>query len=577
MRQVDQAEALAASPGEVQCEEKTTMQHRLVCLISSKHFMAIESHVLFGTKLLKLIPQYLIELSHYQNPDTLQANPNMTEGVRVQMISRNPRDFTRETKHDIYKVFKNYDPKLHPHALQREYQRALNATKLERVFAKPFIGNMSGHGDVVSTLMRHQDKLSVIASGSYDGQIKIWNLTNRKCLRTVQAHNSMVRAMCISRLNSNHFFSVDSNSNIKKWRYFGRDKLNICSKKPRALKNSDDNDGAPDLNDYESSDDDEELRIAMDIEEDADYTDEMFNQDIPVDTIIGKNLIIGMDHHYNRPYLVTCGDKVELWEENRKEPIRQWSWGADSTHYCRFNPIEVELFATTSSDRAITLFDMRKPTPLRKVILTMRSNQLCWNPMEAYRFAVANEDHDLHTYDMRNLEKPVCLHKDHTAAVIALDYSPTGQELVSGSYDKTIRIFPSRSGHSRDIYYTKRMQRITDVIWSMDAKYIISSSDEMDIRVWRANASEQIGPKFSRQQAAIDTNEALKRKFEHHPEVRRIKRHRHLPKHVYNERKLKRVMLDARKRKEENRRTHSKPGSVPVVSEKEKHVLREEE
>lgn len=503
----------------------------------------------------------------------------MAEELRIQMISRKPSDFMRKTKHDIHKVFKNYDPKLHPQALQREYQRALNATKLERVFAKPFIGNMSGHGDIVSNLMKHQTKLSIIVSGAYDGQIKIWNLATRKCLRTVMAHNSMVRAMCISRLNSNHFFSVDSNSNIKKWRYFGKDQLNIMnttnlSKKKK--KKADDEESNDDTI-IDSSDDEEEFRVAMDIEEEVDYTDEMQDQDIPIDTIIAKNIILGMDHHYNRPYLVTSGDIVELWEENRKEPIRQWSWGADSTQFIKYNPIEVDLFAATSSDRAITLFDMRKPAPLRKVISTMRSNQICWNPMEAFKFTVANEDHDLHTFDMRNLSKPLCLHKDHTAAVIALDYSPTGEELVSGSYDKTIRIFPSRSGHSRDVYYTKRMQKLTDVIWSLDTRYIISSSDEMDIRMWRANASEKIGPKHFREQQAFDTNEALKKKFAHHPEIKRIKRHRHLPKHVYNERKLKRVMLDARRKKEANRRAHSKPGSIPIVSEKEKHIVREEE
>jgi WD repeat and SOF domain-containing protein 1 len=512
---------------------------------------------------------------------------------RIRMITRRPGDFLRETKHDIHRVQRNYDPKLHPFALQREYQRALNATKLERVFAKPFIGNMSGHGDIVSNLMKHQTKLSIMASGAYDGVIKIWNLANRKCLRTIQAHNSQVKAMCISRLNSNHFFSVDSSSNIKKWRYFSGEHMNIIrtddaklsrKKSKKGEKLDDDEAGSSDESDKdaeqdtdESTDIDDEYRAAYDIEDDVNYTDEMQDEDIPIDTILAKHIILGMDHHYYEPYLITSGDKVELWEENRKEPIRQWSWGADSTHYCKYNPVEANFFAALSNDRAITLFDMRKPEPLRKVILAMRSNQLCWNPMEAFKFTVANEDHDLHTFDMRKLERPLALHKDHTAAVISLDYSPTGAEIVSGSYDKTIRIFPSRSGHSRDVYYTKRMQKITDVIWTLDAKYIVSASDEMDIRMWRANASEKIGPKYHRQRVALETNEALKQKFKHHPEVKRILRHRHLPKHVYNERKLKRIMLDARKRKEERRKANSKPGSVVIVPEKEKHIVRVEE
>ena len=36
---------------------------------------------------------------------------------------------------------------MNPFEVVREYQRALNATKLERVFAKPFVGSLDGHTD----------------------------------------------------------------------------------------------------------------------------------------------------------------------------------------------------------------------------------------------------------------------------------------------------------------------------------------------------------------------------------------------------------------------------------------------
>lgn len=82
---------------------------------------------------------------------------------------------------------------------------------------------------------------------------------------------------------------------------------------------------------------------------------------------------------------------------------------------------------------------------------------------------------------------------DHVSAVIDIDYSPTGREFVTGSYDKTIRIFEAGKGHSREIYHTKRMQRLTSVLWSLDSKFIISGSDEMNIRIWKAKASEKLG------------------------------------------------------------------------------------
>ena len=82
---------------------------------------------------------------------------------------------------------------------------------------------------------------------------------------------------------------------------------------------------------------------------------------------------------------------------------------------------------------------------------------------------------------------------DHTSAVIDIKYSPTGKEFVTGSYDKTLRIFDSHKSKSKDIYHTKRMQRITHVSWTLDNKYIISASDEMNIRIWKAKASEKLG------------------------------------------------------------------------------------
>jgi WD repeat and SOF domain-containing protein 1 len=94
---------------------------------------------------------------------------------------------------------------------------------------------------------------------------------------------------------------------------------------------------------------------------------------------------------------------------------------------------------------------------------------------------------------MRNLKTAQQIHKDHVNAVIDVDYSPTGKEFVAGSYDKTVRIFKCGEGRSREVYHTRRMQRLTSVLWSLDNKYVLCGSDEMDIRIWKANRSEKLG------------------------------------------------------------------------------------
>ena len=146
-----------------------------------------------------------------------------------------------------------------------------------------------------------------------------------------------------------------------------------------------------------------------------------------------------------------------------------------------------------------------------------------------------------------------------------VDYSPTGREFVTGGYDKMVRIFDMDGGHSKEVYHTKRMQKLFCVKWSADNKYLITGSDETNIRLWKAEAAAQIGTKAPREAAALDYASKLKRRFKDHPEIRRIAQHKHVPKVIHKAQEERRVMDDSRRRKTENRRTHSKTGSVPFT------------
>lgn len=52
-----------------------------------------------------------------------------------------------------------------------------------------------------------------------------------------------------------------------------------------------------------------------------------------------------------------------------------------------------------------------------------------------------------------------------------------------------------------------------------------------------------------REKATRDYNQKLRQKFQHHPQVRRIARHRHLPHDIYKQRREIREMKEARRRK----------------------------
>ena len=234
----------------------------------------------------------------------------------------------------------------------------------------------------------------------------------------------------------------------------------------------------------------------------------------PATSYVGKSVYLGVDHHWTQPVFATCGDRVDIWDGDRSEPVRSFTWGVDSITNVRFNPIEHNVLASTASDRTVALYDIRGATPLRKVILSMKSNGVAWNPIEAYHFTVANEDSNLYTFDMRRLDSPLNVHMDHVMAVLDVDYSPTGQEFVSGSFDKTVRIFRHGEGHSRDVYHTKRMQRIFCVQWSADSAYILTGSDETNIRLWKAESSRKPGKLRPRERNALHYASRLRHRSE---------------------------------------------------------------
>jgi WD repeat and SOF domain-containing protein 1 len=189
---------------------------------------------------------------------------------------------------------------------------------------------------------------------------------------------------------------------------------------------------------------------------------------------------------------------------------------------------------------------------------------------------IANEDSNLYTYDMRKLDKASMVHKDHNMAVMSVSYSPTGREFVTGGYDKMLRLWDVRAKTSKAVYYTKRMQRIWCANFTADGRFVLSGSDDTNIRIWKARASEKLGRAAPRERAAQDYRQALKRKFEHLPEVRKLSKQQFVPAVIHKAKKLKRVMEDSARRKETNRRAHAKAGAVPFINERKKAIVQEE-
>jgi WD repeat and SOF domain-containing protein 1 len=56
------------------------------------------------------------------------------------------------------------------------------------MFAKPFLGVLSGHSDSVSVITKCPSSLVKVISGTFDGEIRAWDLSERKTLFALNAH-----------------------------------------------------------------------------------------------------------------------------------------------------------------------------------------------------------------------------------------------------------------------------------------------------------------------------------------------------------------------------------------------------
>ncbi|WEW55012.1 Protein sof1 [Emydomyces testavorans] len=437
------------------------------------------------------------------------------------------------------RLARNLDPAQHPFERAREYTRALNATKLERMFAAPFVAQLGrGHVDGVYCLAKDPNSLERFASGSGDGVVKVWDLTNRDEIWQSQAHENIVKGMCWT--SDKKLLSCAADKTIKLF-----DPYNSASEAH------------------------------------------------PLATYLGQGAFTGVSHHESHPSFAASSSVISIYDLSRPSSTPSqtlhWPTSVDTITSLAFNRTETSILASTATDRSIIMYDLRTSSPLTKTILTMASNAIAWNPMEAFNFAVANEDHNVYIFDMRKMDRALNVLKDHVAAVMDVEFSPTGEEVVTASYDRTVRLWNRASGHSRDIYHTKRMQRqvlflyinpghydhkVFSAKFTPDNKYVLSGSDDGNIRLWRAEASARSGIKSARQRQKLQYDEALKRRYAHMPEIRRISRHRRLPKAVKKAGKIKNEELNAIKRREENVRKNSKKGSLPPRrSEREKMVL----
>lgn len=244
-------------------------------------------------------------------------------------------------------------------------KRAISAAKVKKIFSKPFVTSFSGHADAIACFAKSQTNLAHFLSGSWDGEVRFWNLTDRQTIFAVNAHEKFVKSLCFSQ-NGQFFLTVGNDYVIN---LFNTDKS-----------------------------------IEKASEKIVPKPEKKFTSKVPLSSV---------DHKPGSNVFVTAGQVVQIWSYERSTPIQTCEWGIDSTSKVRFNPSEPDLVVVTSLDRGVFLYDTRTSSCLQKTVLMNKSSAVCWNPQEPVNFTVGNEDSNCYSMDMRKLSSIRMIHKDH--------------------------------------------------------------------------------------------------------------------------------------------------------------------
>lgn len=306
------------------------------------------------------------------------------------MISRSLDDHLPSSSTDPHPIQRNLAPHLHPFAKPREYTRALTAAKMDRMFAKPFVGALGGHQDGVYVLGKDPRRVAVVAGGGGDGEVIVHSLALRRpLLKIPNAHRGMVGGLC---------WSAEARD--------GKRGLISCGKLDGTIKIWRSEAFAPGIRDKEVFEGNEfgsgagessqavldtagaigESGFDMDFEEeaggglslDAAKRDLLGKNLEPSMTYTSKNGFNAIDHHRTDPLFATASNTVQVWDEGRTAPVSTLAFGSslETVTGVRFNQSETSVLASVGSDRTLCLYDIRTGKAERRIVMQVRCHRV---------------------------------------------------------------------------------------------------------------------------------------------------------------------------------------------------------
>ena len=190
-------------------------------------------------------------------------------------------------------------------------------------------------------------------------------------------------------------------------------------------------------------------------------------------------------------------DTVRLWDVNtgtllrtfNDEPAWQYSAHINSM---RFSPDGQTLVSASQAERrrgnhkfyTMGLWDVASGEPLKRLTVQADAvSTLCWSA-DGQTLASASQDGTIQLWDIATSE-PLKVLTVQADAVSTLCWSADGQTLASASQDGTIQLWDVVTGILRHTF-TGHTSSVSSLYWRGDGQTLVASYDDSRVRLWDA-------------------------------------------------------------------------------------------
>jgi len=285
---------------------------------------------------------------------------------------------------------------------------------------------LTGHSDPVTSVAISPDG-QTLASGSWDKNIKLWDLATGTQILTLTGHSDLVDSVAISP-DSKIVASGSKDKTIKLW----------------------------------------DLATGTQILTLTGHSDWVYSVAISPDSKIVVS--------------ASADNTIKLWDLATRKQIRTFIVHSDEVYSVAISP-DSKIIASGSRDRTIKLWDLATGKQIRT--FTGHSNSvvsIVISP-DAKTIVSGSWDNTIKLWDLAT-GKEIRTLTGHSSKVYSVAISPDGKTVVSGSRDNTIKLWDLATGNQIRTL-TEHSKWVCSVAFSPDGQTLVSGSSDNTIKIWR--------------------------------------------------------------------------------------------